>query len=133
MRLKKAQYGFTLMEILIALAVLAILMSALLVTSGNSVRNATYLKQQTLAQWVAENIATEYRREKTFPRIGSKQNGEIEMAGTTWRWRVEVKKFAIPGLPVAIPNIRQLEILVVHDEGDFDYPLAVLTATVNNI
>ena len=127
MRLHKYQYGFTLIEILIALAVLAILMSALLVSSGNYVSNATYLKQQTLAQWVAENVATDYQVKRTFPRIGSKQDGEMEMAGVTWRWRVQVKKL---NLPIAVPRVRQLEIRVILDEGDFDSPLALFTATV---
>jgi len=124
---KKRQNGFTLVEILIALAVLAIVMSALLVSSSNYVSNATYLKQTTLAQWVAENVATEYQIKHTFPRIGSKQDGETEMADVKWRWRVQVKKLNIPA---PIPTVRQLEIRVILDDGDFDSPLALLTSTV---
>jgi general secretion pathway protein I len=123
----KPQKGFTLVEILIALAVLAIVMSALLVSSSNYVSNAAYLKQATLSQWVAENVATEYQIKKDFPRVGSKQDGETEMAGVKWRWRVQVKKL---NLPVPVPTVRQLEIRVILDEGNFDSPLALLTSTV---
>lgn len=123
----KPQQGFTLVEILIALAVLAIVMSALLVSSSNYVNNAAYLKQTTLAQWVAENVATEYQVKNKFPRIGSKQDGETEMAGVKWRWRVQTKKLNIP---FPMPNIRQLEIRVILDEGNFDSPQALLTSTV---
>ncbi len=53
--------GFTLLEVLVALAVLAIAMAALIKTGGENTRSAAYLRDKTLAQWVAMNVIAEQR------------------------------------------------------------------------
>jgi len=83
--------GFTLVEVLVAVAVLALALGAVITGMARFTSNAAYLRQKTIAVWVAHNRLTEIALQKTWPDIG-KSNGDAEMAGVKWRWRVEVKK-----------------------------------------
>ena len=85
----KQSHGFTLLEVLVALAIVSITLAATIKVSGEFGVNAAYLKEKTLAQWIAENKAEEYRLAGTLPAIG-KQQGDEEMAERVWRWRVTV-------------------------------------------
>ncbi|MEM7294905.1 MAG: type II secretion system minor pseudopilin GspI [Pseudomonadota bacterium] len=85
--------GFTLIEILVAMAILAIGMVALTQTSGNNANNAAYLRDKTFGMWVAENRLTDLQLSREWQRLG-KQDGEMELAGQTWHWRTIVEKVA---------------------------------------
>lgn len=77
--------GFTLIEVMVALTIIAISLGALLSTSGTQANSAGYLKQKTLAHWVAVNELTQIRIAKEFPDIGDKK-GETAMANNDWYW-----------------------------------------------
>lgn len=113
--------GFTLLEILVALAVLSLVALAAVKASGSAVANAVYLRQQTLAHWVAMNKAAELELADEWPAIGSNSGVEV-MAETRWPW------VAI-GQQTPDPDIRRAEISVWagREEGD---PLATLTIYV---
>ena len=64
------QSGFTLIEVMVALTIIAISLGALLSTSGTQANSVAYLKQKTLAHWVAVNELTELRMAKEFPAPG---------------------------------------------------------------
>jgi general secretion pathway protein I len=88
MKASSTQHGFTLIEVLVALAIIAIALGALISSSGSQASSATYLKQKTIAHWVAMNELTRLNVEKRFPDIG-KDKGTVEMAGTQWYWSRE--------------------------------------------
>jgi general secretion pathway protein I len=77
--------GFTLIEVMVALTIIAISLSALLSTSGTQASSAGYLKHKTLAHWVAVNELTQIRIAKEFPDIGDKE-GVTTMANNDWYW-----------------------------------------------
>lgn len=77
--------GFTLIEVMVALTIIAISLTALLSTSGTQANSASYLKQKTLAHWVAVNELTQIRIAKEFPDVGDKK-GETTMANNDWYW-----------------------------------------------
>jgi general secretion pathway protein I len=89
--------GFTLLEVLIALAIVALAVGALLGTITSSGSNVSYLKDKTLAEWVALNRLTEIRTAKLMPDPG-KRTGSAEMGGMRWQWEEEVGELPIKGM-----------------------------------
>jgi general secretion pathway protein I len=89
--------GFTLLEVLIALAIVALSAGALLGSVTSSASNVIYLKERTLAEWVALNRLAEVRMAVDMPSTG-KRRGSSVMAGTRWEWEEEVQELAFEGL-----------------------------------
>jgi len=89
--IKKQIAGFTLIEVMVALTIIAISLGALLSTSGAQAVSATYLKQKTLAHWVAMNELTQLRILKSLPDVGDKK-GSTKMANHEWYWIRTTKK-----------------------------------------
>lgn len=78
------QRGFTLLEVLVALLVLALVMVALVRTAGLQAQALSHHRDSSLAMWVAANVATELRLEGA-PPVGRRQ-GEMQMGPERWRW-----------------------------------------------
>jgi type II secretion system protein I len=83
--------------VLIALAIVAMSAGALLGTITSSASNVIYLKDKTLAEWVAMNRLTEIRIAQQFPSPG-KRTGNAEMGGQRWQWEEEVSELPIKGM-----------------------------------
>src|SRR5689334_20258515 len=83
-RQRSASRGFTLVEVLVALAIVAFGMSALFTTVNQAVRTTSYLREKTLAQWIALNRIVEVRISGQKP-ADDKTEGEVEYAEQTWR------------------------------------------------
>ena len=118
----KIQSGFTLIEVLIALAVIAISLGAILSTSGSQATQATYLKQKTIAHWVAMNELAKLQIEKTFPDPGE-TTGSTEMTHTEWYWIRKTVK-------TEDDNARQVEFQIFSDK-DHEKNLTRLIGFVN--
>ena len=89
--------GFTLLEVLIALVIVTLAVSALLGTVTSSGSNVVYLKEKTVAEWVALNRLTEIRISQQFPDKG-RRTGNAEMAGMRWQWEEEVTELPVKGM-----------------------------------
>lgn len=83
--------GFTLMEVLVALVVVALALGALIKAAGGQGRNAAYLRDRTVAHWVAMNALAEIQLEESWPDIGE-LDGEMEMLDRLWQWRAEIEE-----------------------------------------
>ena len=86
--------GFTLLEVLIALAIVALSAGALLGTITSSASNVSYLHDKTLAEWVALNRLTEIRIAQQFPGKG-RRTGNAEMGGMRWQWEEEITEMEL--------------------------------------
>ena len=86
-----AQRGFTLLEILIALAIFAYAASAIVKLVGQSANNINQVEKMTFASWVASNRLAELQAEANWPPKNN-HKGEVKMAGNIWYWRQQVTK-----------------------------------------
>lgn len=80
----KSNRGFTLLEILIALAILAILMAGLLKIAADNTRNLWHIENKTIAAIVAANHAAQLRLSKEKPE---QDDGWESQAGRRWYWQ----------------------------------------------
>lgn len=78
--------GFTLLEMLVAIAVLALAVIALLHLAGESVRSAAHVETRVLAGIVADNAAVDAQVEP-FDAVAREAGGTVRLAGRDWRWR----------------------------------------------
>lgn len=83
--------GFTLIEVMLAMAVFAIAGVALLGVADNNYRHISHLEEQMFANWVASNQLVEVSLDKTWPPKNNRK-GQVEMAGRTWYWQQKVIK-----------------------------------------
>lgn len=111
--------GFTLIEVLVALVIVAVSMTAAILVVTQRTRDGTYLRDKTLAHWVAMNLLTERRLQPAAPAIGKSSDG-LEYAGVQWRWTVEVKE-------TAVDSMRRLDVSVRQADAPEDSALARVT------
>lgn len=111
-------YGFTLLEVLVALAILAIALAAALRASSVTTDQAQAMKLRLLAQWSAENQLAELTARKRWPAPGM-QTGSSEQAGIVLDWAQTIS--ATPN-----PAFRRVEIQVYANQ-DRRYAVAQLT------
>ena len=104
------QRGFTLIEVLVALAVLAIALSAIMRALSQSIDMSASLRDHNVALWVAQNRLAEHQIRNDWPAQDTTE-GTSDMAGREWRWREQVS-----GTPE--PALRRIEITVRAAHGD---------------
>ena len=80
--------GFTLVEILVALAVLAIALTATARSLGAAIDTTTALRDRTLARWVAEDRLAQLELSKEWPDLDVKED-DADMGGRAFHWRQE--------------------------------------------
>jgi general secretion pathway protein I len=96
--------GFTLIEVLVALAVLAIALAAVMRAMGQAVDTTVSLREHEIALWVAQNRLAEHQMRQDWPDADT-VDGEAEMGGEKWYWREQVST-------TPEPNMRRVEIAV---------------------
>jgi general secretion pathway protein I len=101
--------GFTLIEMLVALAIFSLAALALLRLEGATVSTTARLQDQAIAQIVARNIAVEALTDPVPPAFGT-TGGQAMNAGRSWRWSRRVGRSPEP-------RIQQIEIRVGSDRG----------------
>jgi general secretion pathway protein I len=116
----RAAGGFTLVEILVALLVLAIALTATARGLGAAIDTTAALRDRTLARWVAEDKLAEIELRKDWPALDVKE-GDADMGGRAFHWRQET------GVTPAA-RMRRVE-LSIFLPGE-DAPLARLTGFV---
>jgi general secretion pathway protein I len=84
-RPRPGEAGFTLIEMLVALAVFSLAALALLRLEGATVANTARLQDQAMAQIVARNLAVEVITDPVPPAFGQ-ESGETVNGGRTWSW-----------------------------------------------
>ena len=111
--------AFTLIEVLAALIIVSLGMLGVIQAVGQTASNSSYLREKTLAHWVAMNRLTEVRLQKGAPKV-DKTSDEVEMAGRRWRWTMNVTQ-------TPVETIRRIDISVRPSEANEKTSLATVT------
>ena len=114
--------GFTLVEVVVALAIVAIGMLAVFKTIGDTVNNVSELRDRSFATWIADNHITEIRVSGEMPSV-EETAGELEFAGRRWHWLTKVSQTQVEGL-------RRIDVSVRRDGDAENASLAHLAGFV---
>lgn len=98
------QRGFTLLELLVALAIFATAGVAIIQSSSNHMRTVWQLEELTIASYVANNQLQQAILETQWPPKETQQ-GEVTMANRNWSWRL--RSTTVPD-----PDLRELTVAV---------------------
>ncbi len=110
------QRGFTLLEAMIALMIVAMALPALITLVMTQLDGSAAIRDKTYAYWVAENQLTRIRllqqqkAKKVLPdyKVPEKDSGTVDMAGLRWQW--QLKTIAMDTMPV--PGFKRIEVSV---------------------
>jgi general secretion pathway protein I len=102
--------GFTLIEVVVALAVLAVAMSAVMRVISQSIDIAAEMRSRTVALWVAQDRLTNHRLTRNWPALETKDD-KATMLGLEWRVREQVST-------TQVPEMRRIDIEVRAAGGD---------------
>jgi general secretion pathway protein I len=89
--------GFTLLEVLVAVAILATALAAVVSGGATYADSASYLHEKTLALWVAHNRMSEIELAPPWPDPGTGSD-DVQMGGINWTWHTKVSSTPDPGL-----------------------------------
>lgn len=89
--------GFTLVEVLVALAVLAIALAAVMRALSQGIDMSASLRDHTVAEWIAQNRLALHQARQDWPAPDTTE-GTSEMAGREWHWRETVATTPDPAL-----------------------------------
>jgi general secretion pathway protein I len=107
--MKRAARGFTLIEVLVALAIVAIALGAGMKAAGALGNNAQRLAEVSAAQWCAQNELTELRLNRAFPGIGD-TDFACEQLGRRYNGLRKVRQ-------TPNPNFRRVDAVVSDEAG----------------
>ncbi len=108
--------GFTLIEVLAALVIVALGMMGAIEAVTQSASSGSYLREKTLAHWVAMNILTERRLAASPPEVG-KTSDEVELGGLRWKWELVTTQ-------TQVESMRRMDVSVRPAAKPDDNPLA---------
>ena len=112
--------GFTLIEILIALTVLAVAMGAIIKAASDYTGGVVHLRDRTLANWVARDVLNDFQVRKEWPSVGERK-GSMTMGRNEWAWRMVISQ-------TDEKELRRMDVEVSPEESDPDAePVTVLS------
>lgn len=115
-RQARQQAGFTLLEAMVALMIVAMALPALVTLVMTQLDGSAAIRDKTYAYWVAENqlarirLLQQQKMQNRLPdyKLPEKDSGTVDMAGLRWQW--QQKTIAMDTLPE--PGFKRIEISV---------------------
>lgn len=108
-RLTRTMHGFTLIEVMVALIIFAVLSVTLLVRLGDNIRAEQYLESKTIASLIAENKLAELRIKEEWSAVRD-DTDTVNMAGLDWQVKTTVTD-------TPNDNLRRVDVQVGPDTG----------------
>ena len=115
----KFSAGFTLIEVMLSMAIFSIAGIAILATANNNFSNTMLLEEKMLASWVASNQLVEANLEAKWPPKNN-EKGSVELANREWFWLQKVVK-------TTDDNLQAIYIEVRNNEKDEKPIMALMT------
>jgi general secretion pathway protein I len=96
--------GFTLVEVLVALMIVVLGLAALMITVSSTARTSGYMRDKTLAQWMALNRLSEVRL--NLNKFGQNTDtGEVSFANRTWHYDTRYFDTSIPTMKRVVVRV----------------------------
>lgn len=95
--LARRSAGMTLIEVMVALAIIALALSAATMSIGQVISSANSMRDRTYANWIAQNQLAEIRLAGELPETG-RTTGEVFYAGIDWAWEANVSETGVENL-----------------------------------
>jgi len=89
--------AFTLVEVMVALAIIALSLTAVAAKMGRMIDTSNSMRERTYASWIAQNKIAELRLANVIPEVTA-TSGEVDYANGTWAWRAVVSESGIENL-----------------------------------
>jgi general secretion pathway protein I len=112
--------GFTLIEVMVALAIVAFALTAMAASMNQMIDSATAMRERTYASWIAQNKIVEFRLGDTLPDV-STTSGELEFGNNRWTWRAVVSE-------TGVQDFVRVDVSV--SQADDDYVVRTVTGFV---
>lgn len=93
----RSSRGFTLLEVMIALIIVALSLTAVAGSMSQMIFKAKIMRDRTYASWIAQNRIAEIRLAPATPDVGA-SNGEVQYANVDWTWRAVISETGVDDL-----------------------------------
>jgi general secretion pathway protein I len=114
--------GFTLLEVMVALAIVSIGLIAVFNGIIQMAHSTSMLRERALADWIAMNTISEIRISRDFPDVG-RLDGSTEFAGRQWRWEATVSE-------TGVNDLRRIDMAVAYEDRPED-AITIMTGFVS--
>ena len=104
--------GFTLLEVMVALAIVALSLTAVAASMNQMIGAATTMQERTYASWIAQNKIAEMRLANVMPEV-STTSGDVEFGNTRWIWRAVVSE-------TGVANFRRIDVTVSNENDEYE-------------
>jgi len=111
MKQRRSTLGFTLVEVMVALAIVSFSLTAIAASMNQMIDAANSMRERTYASWIAQNKIAELRIANAQPEVSS-SSGEVTYANSEWEWRAVVTE-------TGIENFYRIDVSVSHAGSDF--------------
>jgi len=103
--------GFTLLEVMVALMIVAFALTALSASMNQMIDAANTMRDRTYASWIAQNKIAELRLANEIPEV-STTSGDVEFGNMTWEWDAVVSE-------TGIENFMRVDVSVSYFGEDY--------------
>ena len=110
MKTSRYSSGFTLIEVMVAMAIAALGLAAVAASVSQMIDAGTAMQERTYAGWIGHNKIVELRLANVVPEV-SESNGDVEFAGREWVWRATISE-------TGVENLFRVDVSVGLPDGD---------------